>query len=141
VSQHEGEDSGRQRGPRWGEGRLGEPIEFNIMSGPPHYAYTTERPVRWVEVANESGLLGYLWASDDDAAGWVDRAGAGDLEMNAGVAWSRRLRAAKAKDLSAYQALAELMRDPGGRLIGRAVPGSGGELPSLAALEVLAGRS
>jgi hypothetical protein len=112
---------------------------FEVVSRPDRYASDAAGPVRWVEVASGGRTLGYLWAADQEgAAGWVSRSAAGDDGDNAGVDWYGLLRAAKADGLSPFQALASMLSDPGGGVMGRAVPGSGGDLPSLAALRELA---
>ncbi|MGK5530601.1 hypothetical protein [Streptomyces sp. URMC 129] len=105
------------------------------MMSEEYYAHTTERPVRYVQVANDDGVLGYLWISDaDDAAGYRPREAGGDEAYHAGVSWARHLRACKARGLTPSQALIELTVHAGGRRIGHVVPGSEADAPSLAVL-------
>jgi len=122
-----------------GGGYRDEDLEFKPVSGPQRYGYTASGPVRYVVVANQDGVIGYLWACDpDDAAGYEYRRSAGDVAANAGVPWYQRLRTAKARGLRPSQALAELAADPGDPVTGRVVPGSEGTAPSLAAVKELA---
>ncbi|MFF8714309.1 DUF6508 domain-containing protein [Streptomyces sp. NPDC015184] len=106
----------------------------------PRYRGTTGRPVRYLTVADaRGGVMGYLWANDeDDAAGWClrpagDAAGVGD-----GVVWSGRLGEARARGLAPTAALAELAGGTGPGAVGRVVPGSPSTAPSLDALKELA---
>jgi hypothetical protein len=123
-----------------GGGYRDEDLEFKtVPGGPARYGYAAGGPVRYAVIANQDGVLGYLWGSDpDDAAGYEYRRSAGDVAANAGVPWYQRLRAAKARGLMPSQALAELATDPGDPVTGRVVPGSEGTAPSLAALKELA---
>ncbi|MFI6449501.1 hypothetical protein [Kitasatospora sp. NPDC050543] len=59
----------------WTSERLSEDMQFRVAEGGPvNYTYRTDRAVEYVAVANDDGLLGYLWACDaDDAAGWQVR--------------------------------------------------------------------
>jgi hypothetical protein len=41
-----------------------EDLHFRLVDSPPSYAYTTDGPVRYAVVANDNGVLGYLWASN-----------------------------------------------------------------------------
>ena len=122
-----------------GGGYREEDLEFRPVSGPPRYGHTASGPVRYVVIANQDGVIGYLWASDpDDAAGYEFRRSAGDVAANAGVPWYQRLREAKARGLSPSQALAELAAQPGDPVTGRIVPGSEGAAPGLSAIKELA---
>ncbi|MGK5530599.1 hypothetical protein [Streptomyces sp. URMC 129] len=120
--------------------RMTEDLRPTVAGGPEHYARTTERLVRYARVAAEDGgVLGYLWWADADAAaGYVPRAAGGDDAYNAGVAWTRRLRACKARGLAPSQAVAELTAAGGGTRIGHVVAGSESETTGLAALRELA---
>ncbi|MFE3944771.1 DUF6508 domain-containing protein [Streptomyces sp. NPDC059118] len=105
----------------------------------PRYRSTTDRPVHFLAVANARGEeMGYLWADEDDAAGWClrpagDRAGFGE-----GLAWSAKLAEAKARGLVPTAALAELARGSDPRCVSHVVPGSLATAPSLGALTALA---
>jgi len=127
------------RGAMTGGGYRDEDLEFKPVAGPPRYGNTASGPVRYVVVANQDGVIGYLWASDaDDGAGYEYLRSAGDAAANAGVPWYQRLRAAKADGLTPSQALVRLAAEPGDPVIGRVVPGSEGTAPSLAAVKELA---
>jgi hypothetical protein len=122
-----------------GGGYRDEDLEFKPVSGPPRYASTASGPVRYVVVANQEGVIGYLWAADsDDAAGYEFRKSAGAVAANAGVSWYQKLRAAKAEGIPPSQALARLSAEPGHPVTGRVIPGSEGTAPSLAILKELA---
>jgi hypothetical protein len=134
-------DERRTEGMTTGGGYRDEDLEFKPVSGPARYGFKASGPVRYVVVANQDGVLGYLWASDpDDAAGYERRRSAGDAAANAGVPWYQRLRTAKVRGLPPSRALAELADDPGDSVTGRVVAGSEGTLPSLTALKELAAR-
>jgi hypothetical protein len=123
-----------------GGGYRNEDLEFKPVSGPPRYGHTASGPVRYVVVANQDGVIGYLWASDaDDSAGYEYLRSAGDVAANAGVPWYQKLRSAKADGLTPTQALERLASGPDDPVIGRIVPGSEGTAPSLAAVKELAG--
>jgi hypothetical protein len=91
--------------------RMTEPLQFKEVDSPPRYARSTEKPVRYVAVADRQGmLLGYLWINDeDDAAGWKVRRAAGDEGYNKGSLWVSLLHDAKARGLAPSAALAEMI--------------------------------
>jgi hypothetical protein len=81
-------------------GPLDDEPRFETVSAPDEWPWTTDGPVRYVAVHHGDLLLGYLWAAEDDqAAGFVPAASAGDAGDNAGVAWVGLLREAKASGL------------------------------------------
>lgn len=122
--------------------RATEPLQFKVVGGPEDYGDTAESTVRYVVVANRSGVLGYLWAADEeDSAGYEPRPAGGGDAFNAGSPWIMKLREAKARSLKPSQALAELSELPGDEQMGRVVPGSEAEAPSLAALTELASQA
>jgi hypothetical protein len=109
--------------------------------GPPRYQDRTEKPVRYFSVVDKEngGVLGYVWAGDeDDAAAYEPRQAAGPKGVNEGMSWIIRLRDAKSRGLLPSQALAELYseREPGGN--GCPLPGSLTSAPNAAAVEALA---
>lgn len=111
--------------------------------GRPRYQYRTDKPVRYFTVVDREGdgILGYVWAGDeDDAAGYKPRGAAGPRAVNEGGDWGHRLRDAKERGLRPSQALAELLADPEAGIKGRALPGSLAEAPNAAAVEALANR-
>lgn len=115
---------------------------FETVWAPDSWPWTTAGPVRYVPVHGERTLLGYLWASEgDDAAGFVPAAGAEDDGDNADVAWTDRLREAKAAGLTPREALrrwAGRRGDPRHGAIPRAAEH---HAPDLTALRDLAARS
>lgn len=48
-------------------------MQFRRVSGPPLYQHTAEGPVRYVVVANEDGVLGYLWVPLDSGSPMTGR--------------------------------------------------------------------
>lgn len=79
---------------------------FETVWAPDDWPWTTDGAVRYVPARLEDALLGYLWASEmDDAAGFVPAAPAGAAGDNADVAWTDRLREAKASGLTPLAAL------------------------------------
>lgn len=117
-----------------------EDMQFKVVDGPPLYRNTADGPVHYVVLANDDGVLGYLWCNDQsDAAGYVARRSGGDVAMNAGGFWLRKLRAAKAAGLPPSRGIAGLAGEPGGPMTGRVVAGSEGTAPTLAVLKALAG--
>ncbi|MFJ1752749.1 type VII secretion system-associated protein [Kitasatospora sp. NPDC088134] len=127
----------------WTSPRLSQDMEMSFAEGgPPHYAYSTDKPVEYVAVANaRSGLIGYLWVCDeDDAAGWERRPVAGDDAYNGSGFWVLRFRETKARGLTPSQALAELATLDGGVESGRIVPGSHARAESVAQLREIATR-
>ncbi|MGW5277799.1 hypothetical protein ACWEQP_35980 [Streptomyces sp. NPDC004044] len=101
-------------------------MQFKRIAGPPRYNRFARGPVQYVRVAADTGVvIGYVWANDeDDAAGWVTPPGLGAAEINAGAAWLRKLRDAKARELAPTALLAELLRDTSDIQGSRVVPGS-----------------
>jgi hypothetical protein len=92
--------------------------------------------VRYVAVANQAGLLGYLWGADaEDAAGFEPAPAAGPPARNAGVSWMQALRQLKQQGIPPSQAIAELSKLPGNDQVGRVVPDSENEAPDSAALK------
>ena len=124
----------------WDSPRLSEDLELRPLSGGPQdYASTTDQPVSHVAVANEAGLLGYLWVCDaGDAADFLPAESAGDHGYHAWIAWAGLLRDRKGRGLSPSQALAELSGIPGHARCGRIVPGTRTEGRDLETLRNLA---
>ncbi|MGW2643307.1 hypothetical protein ACWC2T_00020 [Streptomyces sp. NPDC001393] len=121
--------------------RFDEDVHFNLVKpGPPRYRTWTEKPVRYITVADKKGGpdLGYVWASDeDDAAAWEPRDAAGGRALAEGGHWHARLEEAKGRGIPPSQALAELLSNPEGNR-GRVVPGSLADAPNSAAVKSLA---
>jgi hypothetical protein len=129
----------RQRQPN---PRLNEDLPFNAApGGPPRYNSTTDKPVRYVTVADLTGkAIGYVWANDaDDAASWLDRKDISSAAYNEGMVWTLWLRDAKARGIAPSEALAELTRaSTVDGANGRVVPGSLTEIPDVEILRALA---
>lgn len=109
--------------------------------GPPRYRDWTEKPVQYFTVVDKQGggVLGYVWAGDeDDAAAYEPRQAAGPRGVNAGMSWISRLRKAKERGIRPSEALAELVADPEPGGTGRPLPGSLTDAPSAAAVDALA---
>lgn len=93
--------------------RMTEALQFKEVDSPARYARSTDKPVRYVAVADRQGMiLGYLWINDeDDAAGWKVRRAAGDEGYNKGSLWVSLLHDAKVRDLTPAAALAEMIQN------------------------------
>ncbi|WP_037823804.1 hypothetical protein [Streptomyces sp. NRRL B-24720] len=122
--------------------RFEEDMQFKCVAGPPRYNRVAQGPVQYVRVAADSGVVvGYVWANDEgEAAGWVTPPGLGATEINAGAAWLRKLRDAKARDIAPTALLAELIRDTSDIQGSRVVPGSLAESTALDELKELANK-
>lgn len=122
--------------------RTTEDLQFTPAAGGPRdYANTTDKPLHYAEVANERGVIGYLWAADEsDAANFLPRPAAGGVAMSAWGSWKRELRQCKERNLLPSQALTELSDGVGNDKMGRVVSGSLAEAANLAALKDLASR-
>ncbi|MER6104498.1 hypothetical protein ABT115_19755 [Streptomyces sp. NPDC001832] len=112
-------------------------MQLKRVAGPPRYNRFAKGPVQYVRVADSDGVvIGYVWANDEgDAAGWVTPQGLGAAAINAGAAWLRKLRDAKARWIAPTALLAELIRDTSDIEGSGVVPGSLAEAPSLAELK------
>ncbi|GCB49411.1 hypothetical protein [Streptomyces sp. NL15-2K] len=120
--------------------RFDEDVHFNLVSGPPRYKNHTDKPVQYFTVVDKKGggVLGYVWASDeDDAAMWEPREAVGPRAFAEGGHWYARLREAKGRGILPSQALAEMLSNPEGNR-GRALPDSLTDAPNAAAVEALA---
>ncbi|MFF1839627.1 hypothetical protein ACFVXE_36490 [Streptomyces sp. NPDC058231] len=117
-------------------------MRFRRIAGPPRYNRVARGPVQYVRVAADSGeVLGYVWADDEGvAAGWVTPPGLGPDGINAGAAWLRKLREAKARGIAPTALLAELIRDTSSSNGSGVVPGSQAEAPTLDALREMVGK-
>jgi hypothetical protein len=121
--------------------RFAEDVHFDLVAGPPRYRDRTDKPVRYVTVADKEGdmVLGYVWANDeDDAAGWKVRRARGDEAFNRGALYVSKLRDAKGRGLSPTAALAEIIRDTDPANPSHVVPGSLKQAPSLETVKNLA---
>lgn len=108
-------------------------MPFTQVSGPASYASWTARPIRYLAVADERGVVTtYVWACDeDDAAGWIVRRDAGTRARD-DSRWMLALRDGKARGVAPTVVLGELAASPA------AVPGSLTTAPSLEGLYGLA---
>ncbi|MFG1618172.1 hypothetical protein ACGFI3_35925 [Nonomuraea wenchangensis] len=115
-----------------------EPV-FQTVLAPDSYPRTTASPIRYMPILKDDVVIGYLWAATtDDAAQYVPREQAGDPALDAAVAWTRRLRWAKANGVSPLAALRHWSGEPEDGRAGKVPVGRPFELPTLAALEELA---
>ncbi|MBW1601375.1 hypothetical protein JJV70_04495 [Streptomyces sp. JJ66] len=113
----------------------GDPEATDATVTTDEYAFTAQGPVTYVAIGTSEGVLGFLWASDaEGAAGFEPSEDAGEAAFHAAVAWARLLREHRAQGLAPGQALAALRRTAGDDAIGRPIPGTEGEAPSLTAL-------
>ncbi|MGW2701520.1 hypothetical protein [Streptomyces sp. NPDC001340] len=115
-------------------------LRRNIPTDVPQFETQTDLPVTFAEVAIDGTVVGYLWAADDDAAGYEPRTPAGDAALDAAEEWLARLSQAKQRGLSPTQALREIASWPGDEASGAVVPGALREAPTLEALQDLSGR-
>ncbi|MGW0697723.1 hypothetical protein [Streptomyces sp. NPDC002738] len=115
-------------------------MQLKCVAGPPRYNRVAQGPVQYVRVAADNGsVIGYVWANDEgEAAGWVTPPGLGATEINAGAAWLRKLRDAKAREIAPTALLAELLRDTSDIQGSRVVPSSPAESTTLDELKELA---
>ncbi|MFD7758061.1 hypothetical protein [Streptomyces sp. NPDC059757] len=120
--------------------RFEEDMQFKRFAGPPRYNRVARGTVQHVRVVADNGVvIGYFWANDeDDAAGWLVPPGLGAAEINAGAAWLRKLRDAKAREIAPTTLLTELIRDTSDIQGSRVVPGSPAESTTLDELKELA---
>ncbi|MEU1725225.1 hypothetical protein ACNF49_27950 [Actinomadura sp. ATCC 39365] len=113
--------------------------EFRTLHAPDAYPRTTTSAVRYVPVLKDDTVIGYLWAAaTDDAAQYVPREQAGDAAFDAAVVWTRRLRWAKANDVTPLRALRHWAGEAEDARAGQVPVRQPFELPSLRALEELA---
>ncbi|MER6715547.1 hypothetical protein [Streptomyces sp. NPDC000877] len=120
--------------------RFAEDMHFNFVSGPPRYRSHTDKPVRYVTVADKvsGAVLGYVWAGDeDDAAAWAPSQAAGARALADGGHWHARLQEAKERGLSPSAALSEMLSAPEGNR-GRVLPDSLAVAPNAATVKALA---
>ncbi|MEU3512137.1 hypothetical protein ABZ733_30490 [Streptomyces longwoodensis] len=116
-----------------------------LRSSLPHseddYEETTEKPVQYVTVNDDEGVLGYLWAAQgDDAACFEPRTAAGERAFSAGRIWLMRLREAHRLGIAALEVPTWLSQQPPLPGAGRIMDAPPRVVPSLDALEELSGR-
>ncbi|MFD0279296.1 hypothetical protein ACFVHB_36115 [Kitasatospora sp. NPDC127111] len=118
--------------------RLNADLQFKLVSSPPEYTTTTDRPVEYyVTFHADEYPTGLIWFCDeDDAAGYEWWRGLPN--ENAASFWNEKLWRAKARGLKPSQAIGELLSEPGTRLSGRILPESRSTAPSVAWLAELA---
>ncbi|MEV8564787.1 hypothetical protein AB0436_04225 [Streptomyces sp. NPDC051322] len=122
---------GQRRNPRFEE-----PLSFTpVPGGPEDYASTADDPVRYVEVVDDKGLLGYLWFQDAaDGADFIPCKSRGVEAMQAGVEWGRKLRRHKENGLAPSRAVADLATAAHTAAGGHVAPGDPSEAESESAL-------
>ncbi|MFI6920992.1 hypothetical protein ACIBIZ_13640 [Nonomuraea spiralis] len=112
---------------------------FRTVRAPDSYPRTTSAAVRYVPILKDEVVIGYLWAATtDDAARYVPREQAGDAAFDAAVAWTQRLRWAKANGVTPLRALRHWAGEAEDPRAGRVPVGRPFELASLEALVELA---
>ncbi|MFC4020409.1 hypothetical protein ACFOW4_21035 [Micromonospora sp. GCM10011542] len=120
-------------------GPMSEDPQFRTVSMPDNYPDSTTSPVRVLPVQLGGRTIGYLWAAvTDDAAGFVERADAGHLGLNAGIGWVQRIRWAKANQVRPLQILRHWAGKPEHAKAGFVPDADAQEAPSLAALRAYA---
>lgn len=126
---------------RRGNPRFDEEMSFTpVAGGPVDYAATADGPVRYVEVVDDQGLLGFLWFQDAaDAADFIPCESRGIDALKAGVAWGGKLREQKERGLAPSQAVSDLATWTDTDA-GRAAAGELSEAESEDALRMLAER-
>jgi hypothetical protein len=120
--------------------RLTEDLYFHFENKVDRYGWVADGPIQYITIANLRGVIGFIWAADqDDAISWVARRGAGADGHNGAQEWLQKLPEMRARGLSPSQVLAEFLAWEGpGSIAGKAVPGSLRTLPNVAALKELA---
>ncbi|MER5427008.1 hypothetical protein [Streptosporangium roseum] len=112
---------------------------FQTVRAPDAYPRTTSAAVRYIPIVKDDTVIGYLWAATtDDAAQYVPREQAGDAAFDAAVAWTQRLRWAKANGITPLQALRHWAGESEDARAGKVPTGAPFELPSLGMLVELA---
>lgn len=115
--------------------RLADDLRVERVSSPIDYPRQAAGPVRYAVVVNFEGILGALYASDEErVAGYVVRAELGHHAENSSAYWRDLRRSAKRRGLAPTEALAEMVQQGAYPYPGRALPGPWREAPSLAAL-------
>ncbi|MCX5376726.1 hypothetical protein [Streptomyces sp. NBC_00091] len=125
----------------WGSFEI--PYRNGIFSQTPRftagYGRQASGPVRYVPVMGSQGVLGYLWASDTEAAASFEPRDAADLDAyRAGLVWLDRLQEAYDKGLSPTAALVELGRCPADPVAGLAEVNATVEVDEFGKLALLA---
>ncbi|MEU9037235.1 hypothetical protein AB0D45_20355 [Streptomyces sp. NPDC048352] len=119
---------------RWGRFEIphrNEVFRLNSTSEP-GYRRQASGPVRYVPAIGGHGILGYLWASDEEGAASFEPCEAADLDgYRAGLVWLDRLREAYVQGLSPAAALAQLGAHAGDPVAGRADVGGTAEVEEL----------
>ncbi|RKR73941.1 hypothetical protein C8E83_1041 [Frondihabitans australicus] len=93
--------TGSYRGPQ------SEDLQFKLTGSATEFELTCESEVQFMTVANHDHVLGLLWYSDSSlAAAFANRQAAGDIGLNAGVAWHEQLSTAYARGLRPSEAIA-----------------------------------
>lgn len=120
------------------EHREGSPLSQDVVvreiSGPDDYQGLCKGPVVYVLLANPVGIIGALWASDDEEASsrvknkeqGAEAWNKGVQDWSSGIFWIKKRRSAKTSGLKPTEFLAEIQtsQDSGGwPFPGRVLPG------------------
>ncbi|WP_020136852.1 type VII secretion system-associated protein [Streptomyces sp. 351MFTsu5.1] len=116
--------------------RLADDLRPSLLEGPTNYAWKANGPVWYTVVANTEGILGLLWASDEEgAAGYVTR---GEMRPESTLSiqfWKAKWQDAYQRGLSPTEALADMAQQEGGYPHpGRVLPGPLQQATDLTAL-------
>lgn len=97
--------------PGYVPGYMTEDLELRQVAGPLRYTSRTNGPVEYITLAtNQSELMGYIYANDEDcAAGWQAAARASPAAQNLVAPWIRMLHDAKKRGLKPSAALDEML--------------------------------
>ncbi|MFD8147798.1 hypothetical protein [Streptomyces sp. NPDC059708] len=105
----------------------------------PGYGRQASGPVRYVPVRGAREVLGYLWASDAEAAASFEPRDAADLDAyRAGLVWLDRLQEAYDRGLAPTEALREMAASPGDPVAGRPEAHAAAEADGFGKLALLA---
>lgn len=128
-------DDSARRGP------LSADVEWKVVSAAATYPKTATGAVEYLPVRRDDGtVLGYVWRSlEGEAIAFQRRDIPDDDAYNTATAWSTRLKGAKARGLSADEALSEAIEEaPAG--LGRIDSAAAARADDLDALRALAKR-
>ncbi|EFL15901.1 hypothetical protein [Streptomyces sp. C] len=124
-------------------GRFEIPYRNEIFSQSPKftagYGRRASGAVRYVPVVGAHGVLGYLWASDDEGAASFEPRELADLDgYRAGLTWLDRLQEAYERGLAPTAAILELGERPADPVAGRVEVKATGEVDEFRKLVELA---
>lgn len=102
--------------------RITDDVHFRLVGDPSGFRMRPERLIAYLPVADDDGILGYLWWSDTEhAAGFTPRPHRGPVAYNAAGVWNKRLQKQEEHVSCPSEAVAELLCSTGTRFYGRLV--------------------